>query len=177
MFGTVALRRLMTDYPKWTSMLERHRQKNLFERDDALLAAGGMTWGRFRSQMQDKSEMDRIRAVNSLWNKRPWKSDAANWREQDRWTTPLEFCYKGGDCEDYAIAKMFTLKALGVDCPMRVAVGERKGRGHAVLVVCVDGRNLVLDNESDRILEEGEYDFRLAYSLDDQSAWVHLGKK
>lgn len=171
---TIGMKTSIRNYPKWTAMLERHRQKNLFERDGALLALGGLTWGKFKARMKGKTEMEKIVAVNELWNQRPWKSDAANWKEEDKWATPLEFCFKGGDCEDYAIAKMLTLKALGVKLPMKMCVGIRKGKGHAVLTVDVDGRRLVLDNEEKGIVDEDRYDFTPMYSLAENEAWIYL---
>ena len=42
-------------------------------------------------------------------------SDKNNWKTDDYWATPFEFLASGaGDCEDYVIAKYFTLRQLGV---------------------------------------------------------------
>ena len=43
-------------------------------------------------------------------------SDMEVWGVRDYWATPVEFlCRKAGDCEDFAIAKYFTLRAMGVE--------------------------------------------------------------
>ncbi len=56
-----------------------------------------------------------LRPVNGFFNRLPYVSDAIHWRVVDYWATPSEFLASGaGDCEDYAIAKYFTLKELGV---------------------------------------------------------------
>jgi len=53
--------------------------------------------------------------VNGFFNRLPYITDQAHWRVTDYWTTPAEFlASNGGDCEDYAIAKYFLLKELGV---------------------------------------------------------------
>ena len=67
---------------------------------------------------KDKSPSDRekLEKVNHFYNSRiRFVSDLELWGVQDYWATPIEFlCKKAGDCEDFAIAKFFTLKAMGV---------------------------------------------------------------
>ena len=66
----------------------------------------------------DKSPSDRekLSKVNHFYNSRiRFVSDIDLWGVQDYWATPIEFlCKNAGDCEDFAIAKYFTLKAMGV---------------------------------------------------------------
>jgi predicted transglutaminase-like cysteine proteinase len=66
----------------------------------------------------DKSPSDRekLSKVNHFYNSRiRFVSDIELWGMQDYWATPIEFlCKNAGDCEDFAIAKYFTLKAMGV---------------------------------------------------------------
>jgi predicted transglutaminase-like cysteine proteinase len=53
--------------------------------------------------------------VNSFFNRLEYSTDLAIWGAEDYWATPSEFlASNSGDCEDYAIAKYFTLKELGV---------------------------------------------------------------
>ena len=41
--------------------------------------------------------------------------DRQIWQQNDYWATPIEALVKGaGDCEDYSIAKYFTLRRLGL---------------------------------------------------------------
>lgn len=57
--------------------------------------------------------------------------------EKDYWATPLEMLSIGaGDCEDYSIAKYFTLKELGVD--------ESKLRITYVKAIEIDQAHMVL---------------------------------
>ena len=66
----------------------------------------------------DKSPSDRekLSKVNHFYNSRiRFVNDIDLWGVQDYWATPIEFlCKNAGDCEDFAIAKYFTLKAMGV---------------------------------------------------------------
>ncbi len=68
---------------------------------------------------QDRSRTDRekLEKVNHFFNGRiRFANDVDIWGIQDYWATPIEFLCKGaGDCEDFAIAKYFTLKVMGVD--------------------------------------------------------------
>lgn len=71
-------------------------------------------------EMMNKAEHmgvnDKLKAVNVFFNQIRYGSDKAVWGASDYWATRLEFVGKGkGDCEDYVIAKYFTLLELGVD--------------------------------------------------------------
>ena len=61
-------------------------------------------------------EEGQLAAVNGFFNRRiVFREDIQAWGQADHWASPLEALDKGyGDCEDYAIAKYFSLVALGV---------------------------------------------------------------
>jgi len=66
---------------------------------------------------RDKSSTDseKLEKVNDFFNKMEFVNDIDLWGVKDYWATPVEFICRGaGDCEDFAIAKYFTLKAMGV---------------------------------------------------------------
>ncbi len=65
----------------------------------------------------DSSETDgeKLKKVNDFFNKIRFVDDKIHWKKKDYWATPVEFLStNGGDCEDFSLAKYFTLKALGV---------------------------------------------------------------
>jgi predicted transglutaminase-like cysteine proteinase len=67
---------------------------------------------------EDKSVTDpeKLEKVNRFFNRMEFVDDIHHWGEKDYWATPIEFLSsQGGDCEDFSIAKYFTLKAMGVD--------------------------------------------------------------
>lgn len=67
---------------------------------------------------QDKSSSDRekLEKVNRFFNRMEFVDDSRHWGQQDYWATPIEFISsQGGDCEDFSIAKYFTLKAMSID--------------------------------------------------------------
>lgn len=58
---------------------------------------------------------DKLEKVNVFFNQMQFVSDKMLWGVEDYWATRMEFIGKGaGDCEDFVIAKYFTLKQLGV---------------------------------------------------------------
>src|SRR5262249_5961815 len=98
---------------------------------------------------------------------------------EDHWATPQEFFRRGGDCEDYAIAKYAVLEHLGWPRERLWIVVMREtviSPIHAVLMVELEGRLWTLDNLSDRVFEHGRVDYyRPAYSLNRFGAWSHGG--
>jgi predicted transglutaminase-like cysteine proteinase len=74
-----------------------------------------------RAQAQPVSDRDTpveaalLAPVNRFFNRVVYATDRDLWHADDYWATPAEMlAADGADCEDYAIAKYFTLKELGV---------------------------------------------------------------
>ncbi len=71
--------------------------------------------GRAEPARGGSGETGFLGTVNGFFNRLPYIEDRVHWRVVDYWATPAEFLgSSGGDCEDYAIAKYFMLKELGV---------------------------------------------------------------
>jgi predicted transglutaminase-like cysteine proteinase len=68
------------------------------------------------AQVQSQDEAAQVAAINEFYNRRLlYRDDMEIWGETDYWASPLESLGRGmGDCEDFAIAKYFTLTAMGV---------------------------------------------------------------
>ncbi|MFO7786119.1 MAG: transglutaminase-like cysteine peptidase [Desulfatiglandales bacterium] len=62
------------------------------------------------------TDLEKLEKVNTFFNETIlFVSDIDLYGVKDYWATPIEFLAMGaGDCEDFAIAKFFTLKALGI---------------------------------------------------------------
>jgi predicted transglutaminase-like cysteine proteinase len=73
-------------------------------------------WDRLINSSLNIEENQQLQAVNGFFNRQlRFVDDSINWRQTDYWATPIEALVKGaGDCEDYAIAKYFTLRRLGI---------------------------------------------------------------
>ncbi|MFY9141883.1 transglutaminase-like cysteine peptidase [Sulfuricurvum sp.] len=107
---------------------------------------------------RDLDEMGKMEAVNDFFNQTPYASDKTTWGISDYWATRLEVIGKDkADCEDYVIAKYFTLKELGVPTSklyMTYAKSIRYKTAHLVLTYYETPKSvpLVLDNYNFKIL-------------------------
>lgn len=115
----------------------------------------------FATTLRGEVERARIEAVNAYVNARvDFVDDSRQFGVADRWSAPSETLGRGrGDCEDYALAKMAMLRRAGfADKNLYFVVLKDLTRraDHAVLVVRSEGRFLVLDNSSDRLLDSAE---------------------
>ncbi|RPA55166.1 transglutaminase [Shewanella vesiculosa] len=126
------------------------------------------------------SDMDRLHLANQFANRRiRFVSDNDHWQKSDYWATPLESLgSKGGDCEDFAIFKYFTLKAMGVDeSKMRLMYVRALliNEPHMVLIYFEDPKAmpLVLDNLKTQILPASQRrDLKPVYSFNGQGLWL-----
>ena len=114
------------------------------------------------NRAKDDSELDKLEKVNDFFNATPYHSDKEVWGVDDYWATRLEFIGKDkGDCEDYVIAKYFTLKELGVPASkmyMTYAKSLKFNVAHMVLTYYPTPKSipLVLDNYNYKILPANE---------------------
>ena len=125
---------------------------------------------------QDLPVRDKLALVNTTLNRIPWATDAAHWRSEDYWATPLEtIATFAGDCEDIAIAKWIMLRHLGIPGEnLRLAFVQMRGSGenHMVLLYLdrVDvpweqRRVEVLDNKDNEVRPGQDRDDLLAFYL------------
>jgi predicted transglutaminase-like cysteine proteinase len=103
-------------------------------------------------------EPGQLKSVNEFFNRRVlFRDDTEVWGQVDYWASPLETLHKGqGDCEDYAVAKYFSLLALGMPSSklrmvyVRAQIGGPQGivQAHMVLAYyAVPGAEpMILDN-------------------------------
>ena len=75
-----------------------------------------LAWEDMIRKDNSTSDREKLEKVNKFFNSRiRFASDWDVWGVEDYWATPFEFlCKNAGDCEDFAIAKFFTLRAIGM---------------------------------------------------------------
>jgi len=72
-------------------------------------------WDRLVVENRSTSVEEQLESVNHFFNEVRFVSDLEHWGEKDYWATPVELLSSdGGDCEDFSVAKYFTLRELGV---------------------------------------------------------------
>jgi predicted transglutaminase-like cysteine proteinase len=73
------------------------------------------SWCKMMETNMDKEESQKLTAVNDFVNSLERESDMDNYGQEDYWATPLELLGRNcGDCEDFSIAKYFSLTMMGV---------------------------------------------------------------
>ncbi len=115
------------------------------------------------TSLSDKLLIERkLSLVNAFFNKTDFKSDISHWGKEDYWASPVELLStNAGDCEDFSIAKYFTLMAMGVPVEhLRITYVKaiRLNQAHMVLAYYDEPNKepLILDNMIDEILPASE---------------------
>ncbi|MBI4998773.1 MAG: transglutaminase-like cysteine peptidase [Rhodocyclales bacterium] len=158
----------------------------------AMQASGGQA-ANFRDWQRASGEAtamnaaeDKLRRVNEFFNRRiRFADDREVWGQSDYWATPIETLAKGqGDCEDFTIAKYFTLLAAGLpDEQLRLVyvkariggAGSSLQQAHMVLAyyAAPDAEPLVLDNLITEIRPASRRpDLTPVFSFNSQAIWA-----
>lgn len=180
LFGTVDFRGVLKDLPKWERVLRTERRSPSFSSSGLACKSQSVQkrWLALKGQLEGASVMEKAKGVNRFFNQWPYKTDLMVWGVEDYWATPCEFVLKSGDCEDYAIAKYFALRELGVPAKiMRIAAVNDaiRGAGHAVLVIFLENDAYVLDNLTNMVLSHKKLKhYRPVYTVNEEYLWRHV---
>ena len=136
-------------------------------------------WHALMHEKQGAPEMEKLESVNSFFNKLEFVDDLYHWGKEDYWATPQEMLISnGGDCEDFATAKYFTLRNLEIpDEKMRLTYVKslRFEQPHMVLSYYrkPSAEPLVLDSLIDAILPASQRtDLLPVYSFNGEGYWL-----
>lgn len=133
----------------------------------------------FAARVSHEDSIARIEAINAYVNARVrFVDDSVQFGVADRWMSVNETLARGrGDCEDYALAKRAMLRAAGFadrDLYLVVLKDLTRRADHSVLVVRANGRFLVLDNGTNRIVDsENVRDYKPIFSFAAGKVWTH----
>jgi len=140
--------------------------------------------------VQDLDDDGKLAALNQFFNRRILsREDIDVWGQVDYWASPLEMLDKGaGDCEDFAIAKYFSLVALGIPIHklrlvyVRAQIGGPGGAVQAHMVLAY----YALPNVEPSILDNLISDVRPAsrrsdlspvFSFNSEGLWQGVGSQ
>lgn len=133
-------------------------------------------WRGLIAKLSGSSSGDLVDRVNRTINDVRYVAETA-----DEWQSPGAFLRRGGDCEDYAIAKYMALRALGVPAAkMRVLAlpPTQKRLAHAILTVETSQGWMVLDNLEPEIYPLTRSIARTyVFGVNDTVWWVNLGAR
>ena len=170
-------------FREWRKVMARSRAE--FAAARGICAAGQTNgcipaqWASLLAALDRQPLRRQIALANDALNRIPYVPTEQNWHRAMYWETPFEFLRRGGQCQDYAIAKYELLRHAGVPASaMRMVVVRDTAiaRDHAVLVVYVDGEPLVLDILNPAILPaDARLPYRPYYSINEDAWWYHLG--
>ena len=144
-------------------------------------------WNEMIEKGKSSDLVNKLKIVNDFFNNVQYMTDILHWQTEDYWATPMEFVGSaGGDCEDYAIAKYFTLIKVGVD-ESKLRLGYVKylkkssefEEAHMVLLYFhkEDAIPIVLDNIVKKLeLATDREDLKLIYSFNAQGLWEAKNK-
>lgn len=146
-----------------------------------------LLWDKMLLSAQSKNTLEKLKIVNDFFNKVTYKRDQAHWKVNDYWASPFEFLGTGaGDCEDYAIAKYFALRQLGIpDDNLRITYvklsrqGTKYEEAHMVLNYYHKPNQtpVVLDNVNKRLmLATKREDLKPIYSFNAVGLWKAQNK-
>lgn len=181
-FGSQGLRaENIAPFPKWAGALQRafrERQAALERCESGLFTSCPIQdWAAFLRTVSHLPPERKMREVNAFLNRTRYITDMVNWNIDDYWASPHQFLSRDGDCEDYAIAKFLSLRALGFsNGQMRIVVlNDLNLRvAHAILVVELGGRRYVLDNQiRDAVPADIIRHYQPIFSLNETHWWLH----
>jgi len=143
-----------------------------------------LDWQQLYQDLRHENEDEKLRRVNYFFNQRvKYISDEKHWGQKDYWATPYEsLTTHGADCEDFVIAKYYTLKELGVAVDkMRITYVKalKINQAHMVLTYfpTPDAIPLVLDNLISKIVSaERRKDLEPVYSFNGSGMWLERMK-
>lgn len=169
-------------WPVWQETLDRHYSERaaihqcLRDEESCTRRLKGLRHVLLKGA--DLSLEQQVRLVNRYINRQRYKDDRISSRSEagNEWETLTEFLHRGGDCEDFAVAKYFLLREFGVDAEdMRIVVGQEAKRTthHAMLAIRFDDSVWLLENDN-TIQRNGFQDInRFVYAINEQGIWDH----
>ena len=158
-------------FSRWTQVADRFAKQKTAETPSAL------KWSALIDDLKSRPLPARVARANDYFNAIPYVPAMKNWGDVGYWETPYEFLARGGQCQDYAIAKYFALKASGVpENDMRFVVVRdiQRSLDHAILIVAVNGQDYVLDNQNTKVESlSDEHRYRAYYAINNTGWWAY----
>lgn len=136
-------------------------------------------WRDMMELNNNNAEKEKLEQVNRFFNQIVFVSDMEHWGVEDYWATPVEMlATNGGDCEDFSIAKYFTLVEMGVPVDrLKITYVKALSLNQAHMVLTYyptpDSIPLVLDNLIPEIKSASDRrDLVPVYSFNGDGLWL-----
>lgn len=167
-------------FKQWLDVLERHIRLDVPEADCTETRYNSChlrAWLAFLDEIRDRPFATQLQRINEYANGKRYVLDLDNYGMTDYWAVAREFLYNGGDCEDYAITKLFSLRWLGVEMEkLRIVVLQDTNLRipHAVLAVYSNNDIFILDNQTAQVVSHRDIvHYVPVYSINEAHWWIH----
>ena len=168
-------------FSQWIQVLERHLLLDVPEGDCTQSDFNRChlnDWLGFLDTLGERPRSEQLAAVNRYANRKRYILDIDNYGADDYWAVAREFLYNNGDCEDYAITKLFSLRWLGFSpAELRIVVLQDTNLRvpHAVLAVADHNDIMILDNQIEEVVSHlSIVHYSPVYSINEQHWWIHV---
>ncbi|WP_256665226.1 transglutaminase-like cysteine peptidase [Pseudomonas sp. SLFW] len=137
-------------------------------------------WRAMLDGRRPATDLELLQRVNLFFNRElHYVEDIDLWGVDDYWATPVEALWKGaGDCEDFAIAKYFSLRQWGMPADKLLITYVKvlnPERPHMVLTYYPDGDGepIVLDSLTDSLEPaDARKDLLPVYAFNGEGVWL-----
>ena len=178
-FGVFISTCVLTSVAQYRMIFTPEMQKKVESRYGKKAAESIVEWRELLDDIANEDIEEKLYQVNRYFNRFKFVDDIEHWRTTDYWATPIEFISTGaGDCEDYSIAKYFSLRELGIpeeNLRLMYVTALRQRQPHMVLAYYPTPKSipLVLDNINKRILPANKRrDLAPVYSFNGNGLWT-----
>ena len=189
LFGSIEFKSTeLSAFKKWADQRSRHNndlhqsEKTPYKADQncrrtKAFKCVDQAWQEMINSVRNQPDKDKMETVNKYLNESSYITDMVNWHQEDYWATINQFLGKDGDCEDYAIAKYYSLKELGFKVDqMRIVIvhDNNLNIAHAILAVYLKDKIWILDNQVSHIISSDQVvHYRPLYSINENAWWLH----
>ncbi len=171
----------ISPFKQWLDVLDRHIRLDVPEAADCTETRFNSChlreWQAFLESIRMLPFTTQLTRINDYANNKKYVLDIDNYGLPDYWAVAREFLYNGGDCEDYAITKLLSLRWLGVETDrLRIVVLQDTNLRipHAVLAVYNNNDVLILDNQTKQVISHRDIvHYVPVYSINESHWWIY----
>ena len=165
-------------FPQWVSVMKRHEADHATPQSCPINLCRVPEWQSHIASLRGRSSREQLAGVNEFANRFRYVLDQDNYGKSDYWAIPREFLQLGGDCEDFAIIKYYSLRQLGFPVEaLRITIVQDTNLRipHAILAVHLRDDIVILDNQIPEVISHRSVaHYAPVYSLNERNWWMHL---
>jgi len=169
----------LTAAPEFNILMPEAQIKTLGQKYGEMAERRLQSWQNLIKEIGNLEDEEKLTRVNDFFNQMNFVDDIDHWHKKDYWASPVEFLItNGGDCEDFSIAKYYTLRQVGIPIEkLSIAYVKalRLNQAHMVLTYYATPKStpLILDNLIAEIKPANRRpDLQHVYSFNGDNLWL-----